>query len=332
MKKYKKLMALLAVCSLALVGCASGTKAEQGKAESAVENVQGQTEQAEAQTVTITHEYGEVTVPKNPTSVAVFDFGILDTLQKLGVESVTGVPQDGSSRPAYLDEYGTDAYTNIGGVKEANFEVLYELKPEIIFISGRLAPSYDELSKIAPVVYMAPDTNDYIGSLQSNVATLAEIFGKEAEADTLVEALVEKAAKVEEAVSKEGVNALITMVNKGEVSVYGAGSRFGMIHDSLGFAPADTNIDDSTHGQTVTFEYLAEVNPDYLFVVDRSAIGGGSGETAKDTLNNPIVANMKAAQEDKIVYLDPVAWYLTSGGITASEIMVNEVATAFGIE
>lgn len=329
MKKHKKLMALLAVCSLVVVGvgCASSVVGEQGAVESTVENPQVEA----MQTVTISHQYGEVTVPKNPTSVAVFDFGILDTLQKLGVESITGIPKDGSSRPAYLDEYAAEAYSNIGGLKEANFEVLYELQPEIIFISGRLAPSYEELSKIAPVVYMAPDNANYMGSLKSNVAMLAEIFGKAGEAEDILSTIEEKAAKIEAAVVEQGSNALITMVNKGEVSVYGEVSRFGMIHNALGFKPADTNIDDSTHGQTVTFEYLAEVNPDYLFVVDRNAIDGVS-ETAKDTLNNPIVANMKVAKEDKVIYLNPTAWYITPGGLTASEIMIDEVGAALGIK
>lgn len=325
MKKHKKLVGLLALCSLAVVGvgCASSASAEQNK----IENSQTQ----EVETMTITHEYGEVTVPKNPKSVAVFDFGILDTLQKLGVESITGVPQDVTSRPGYLDEYAKDEYANIGGLKEANFEKLYELKPEIIFISGRLASSYDELSKIAPVVYMAPDNNDYIGSLKNNVERLAQIFGKEEAAKEAVSMIQDKAAKVEEIVSKEGSNALITMVSKGEVSVYGEVSRFGMIHNALGFKAADTQIDDSTHGQTVTFEYLSKVNPDYLFVVDRNAVVESS-ETAKDTLNNPIVANMKAAKEGKIIYLNPVAWYLTSGGLTASQTMVDEVAAAVGVK
>src|SRR5699024_3168207 len=54
------------------------------------------------ETVTITHEYGEEEVPKNPENVVVFDFGILDTLDELGVE-VAGVPQ--GSVPGYLEKY-----------------------------------------------------------------------------------------------------------------------------------------------------------------------------------------------------------------------------------
>ena len=42
--------------------------------------------------MTIEHKYGEAVIEKNPEKVVVFDFGILDTLDELGVE-VAGVPQ-----------------------------------------------------------------------------------------------------------------------------------------------------------------------------------------------------------------------------------------------
>lgn len=35
-----------------------------------------------------------------------------------------------------------------------------ECEPDIIFIGGRLSKSYDALSEIAPVVYLATDTNE----------------------------------------------------------------------------------------------------------------------------------------------------------------------------
>lgn len=49
-----------------------------------------------------------------------FDFGILDTLDKLGVQ-VTGVPQ--ANIPPYLSKYADkDAYSNVGSLKEPDFE------------------------------------------------------------------------------------------------------------------------------------------------------------------------------------------------------------------
>ena len=43
---------------------------------------------AEGETLVVTHESGETTVNKNPKRVVVFDYGILDSLDKLGVEGM----------------------------------------------------------------------------------------------------------------------------------------------------------------------------------------------------------------------------------------------------
>ena len=55
------------------------------------------------------------------------------------------------------------------------------------------------------------------------------------------------------------------------MSAYGPNSRFGLVHDVLGYKAVDEKIDVSTHGQNITFEYIVEKNPDVLFVIDRDA-------------------------------------------------------------
>lgn len=74
--------------------------------------------------------------------------------------------------------------------------------------------------------------------------------------------------------------ALVILANEGKISAYGAGSRFGIIHDVFGFAQADDKIEVSTHGQSVSYEYVADKNPDYLFVVDRDAAVKSDGGEA----------------------------------------------------
>ena len=44
-----------------------------------------------------------------------------------------------------------------------------ECEPDIIFIGGRLSASYDKLSEIAPVVYLATDSS--IGLVESTLKT-----------------------------------------------------------------------------------------------------------------------------------------------------------------
>lgn len=277
---------------------------------------------SEGETITVTHKLGEAKVKKSPSKVVVFDYGIADALSVLDVE-VAGLPK--SSLPSLLKNYEDDKYENVGSLKEPDMEKVYEMKPDLIIISGRLESYYEELNKIAPTIYLGIDNTDYIGSFKKNMETLGQIFDKSKEVNTQV-------AKVEEAVSKvkekaEGVNAIVALANDNAFSVYGEGSRFGIIHKEFGIEAADKNIESSTHGQKASFEYILDKNPDYLFVIDRAAIAGGN-TSAKEMFDNEIVKKTDAYKNGNLVYLDAEVWYTISGGIQSTQKMVDEVLEA----
>ncbi|SDM87026.1 siderophore ABC transporter substrate-binding protein [Bacillus sp. OK048] len=278
----------------------------------------------EAKEVRITHKYGKVTIEKNPKKVVVFDFGVLDALDTLGVE-ITALPQ--AIVPKKLEKYAGSEYTNVGSLKEPDFEALHELQPDVIFISSRQAELYDQFAEIAPTVFVDVDYANYMSSLEKNFKLLAEVFEKE---DALDEKMNELNASIE-ALNKEASasdsKTLILLANEGKVSAFGQGSRYGFVHDVFGFKAVDDNLEVSQHGQSVTFEYILEKNPDVLFVVDRSAaIGGEVG--AKDTLENELVMKTNAYKNGKIIYLDAVNWYIAGNGITSTQSMVEEVKAA----
>ncbi|MGB6406488.1 MAG: ABC transporter substrate-binding protein, partial [Planococcus donghaensis] len=142
------------------------------------ETAESDTANAETEEMTVTHELGEATFTKNPEKVVVFDYGVLDSLDKLGIEVVAGVPQE--SLPAYLEKYeDAEKYENVGTLKEADFEAIHAMGPDLIIISGRQADMYEEFTEIAPTMYMAVDTEKYMASFEENMTTLGEVFGKE---------------------------------------------------------------------------------------------------------------------------------------------------------
>lgn len=274
--------------------------------------------------ITIKHELGETEVTKNPKKVAVFDFGTLDTLDYLGIE-VTGVPQ--ASIPTYLDKYSGNEYENIGSLKEPDFEKISEVDPDLIIISGRQSELYDELSKLGPVVYLGVDHTRYIESFKENLEIIGEIFDKENEIEAELEKIEDSIAHLNEKATKSNNHGLIILANDDKISAYGPNSRFGLIHDIFGVPAVDDRIEASTHGMNVSFEYVREHDPDILYVIDRSA-AIGEEPAAKYIVENSLMGDTKAYQNDKIIYLNPDYWYLSGGGLISMTKMIEEIDTS----
>ena len=277
------------------------------------------------ETLVVSHELGETTVNKNPKRVVVFDYGILDSLDKLEVEGIVGLVQDGL--PEHLSKFESEDYSSVGSLKEPNMEKIFELTPDLIIISGRQADYYEELSKIAPTIHLGVNNENYLESFSENMNKLGEIFGKEKAVEKELTAITEAIEELNAKVTEKNVNGLITLANDGSFSVYGAESRFGIIHNSFGVTPVDETIEASTHGQKASFEYIVEKNPQYLFVVDRAAIVGGT-TSAKELFENELMKKTDVYKNDNIVYLNPNIWYTATGGFTSTMIMVEEIDNA----
>ncbi len=322
-------LTLLSLCTITAIGLLAGCSSSSNNTQSSTPqtSLESTTEEnstnASSEGVTITHSKGTTTVPFNPQKVVVFDMGVLDTLNTLGVDAEFAVPT--ASLPDSLKEY--ESATNAGGIKEPDMEGIFEFEPDVIFISGRQSDFYDELNKIAPTVYVDLNAATYMEDFTKNATYLAEIFGKTEELTTHLDeinGLIKEGQALADATDKKG---LIILTNDGSMSAYGKGSRFGIIHDVLNVKVADENIEVSTHGQEASYEYIAQVNPDILFVVDRATVTGGT-TLAETTLNNDLVNGTNAAKDGKIIYLDAESWYLSGGGIAAVKTMVSEVVNA----
>lgn len=282
----------------------------------------GENTAVNAEMITVTDRNGEIEVPKNPEKVVVLDYGSLDILDEIGVDNVVGVPKSGI--PEYLNKYEDEKYTDIGGIKEFNFETINELDPDLIIIEGRQADSFEELAKIAPTIYLGSVGNDYLNSVKNNAKVLGQIFDKEKEVEEKLSNIDVRINDLKGKITENNLNALATMVSDGSMSVYGYGSRFNIIYNELGFKSADESIEVSNHGQSISYEYLAEKNPDYLFVIDKGAITG-SGNPAKETVENELVKTTDAYINGNIVYVDSVAWYVGGAGFKALNRMLDDV-------
>ncbi|EOT33670.1 siderophore ABC transporter substrate-binding protein [Enterococcus durans] len=311
-------LSILLMATFGLAAC--GNTGNSGTVSTQTSNTTEQT------TVSIKDSNGDrVEVQKNPQKVVVFDNGSLDTLDALGVgDRVIGAAT--KNLPSYLDKYKD--VESAGGIKEPDLEKINQLQTDLIIISGRQSDYKEELAKIAPTLYLAVDTKEPWESVQQNVNALAEIFGKEDKAKEELATLTKEIEETKEKASKLEQTALVTLVNEGQLSAYGSGSRFGLVHDVFGFKQADDQIEASTHGQSVSYEYILEKNPGILFVVDRTkAIGG---DDSKDNVSaNELVAQTDAGKNDQVISLQPDVWYLSGGGLESMKLMIKDVNQAF---
>jgi iron complex transport system substrate-binding protein len=275
-----------------------------------------------AQEITVTHKQGQTTLPATPAKVIVFDLASLDTLDALGIE-VAGLPT--AKLPQYLSKYAGDEYLKVGTLFEPDYEAVNAAAPDLIIVGGRSSAVLPELAKIAPTIDLSNDWANFEADIKANSAILGEIFGKSAEVEAMIAELDAKIAAVKADAADAGTT-LVVLTSGGEVTAYGAGSRFGWIHDTLGVTPAIPDVEAATHGDAISFEFILETNPDWLFVIDRDAATGEGAAAA--VLDNELVAQTTAWKNGQVVYIDPVAAYIVNGGLHAFTTLVDQVGAA----
>ncbi len=334
MKNWKLLTLILALV-VVLAACGSDDKSKESDKEvtketqtaagtensaypMTISSTVASTESEEAGTI----NFKDVTLDAMPEKIVVFDYGFLDTLHTLGVEGIVGLAKD-SNLPEHLSEYASDEYASVGSLKEPLLEDIAELDPDVIFISGRQSPFYEQLSEIAPVVFVGTSQTDYWNTFMKSVELAGQIFGKE---DQVKEELAKFDAAIEEVKTLAGNydNILVSMYNEGKISGFSTNSRFGYIYDVYGFTPVTEDIESSSHGSNFGYEAVLEFNPQALFVIDRTAATGGESNIEKD-FENDIIKKTDAYKNGKIVYLDGPLWYLSGGGLESELAKINEV-------
>ena len=262
-------------------------------------------------------------VPYDPERIAVLDMASLDILDNLGMgDRVVG---SASTSLEYLTDYvDNEEVANLGTIKEADLEAVMECDPDVIFIGGRLASSYDALSEIAPVVFLSTDSElGIVKSVTKNAETIASMFGLEDEVSKKTEGFDERIKALKK--TAEGKTALVGMTTSGSFNLMGNDGRCSIVGREVGFENLTAAESTSTHGNEASFETVVEKNPDYIFVMDRdSAIGADGAQTAKEIVENELVMGTDAYKNGPIIYLEhPAVWYTAEGGITALNIMLS---------
>ncbi|MCL7715333.1 siderophore ABC transporter substrate-binding protein [Stenotrophomonas mori] len=304
---------LAAALALSMAGC-SGPASQDADTQAAAEAGR-----------TVTHAQGTTTVQGVPSTVIVTDWAAFDNLTALGVK-VAGVPN--TFVPGHLEDKVTPDMIKVGSLQEPDIEAIAAATPDLVVIGARSRKAYPTLSKIAPTIDTTLDNTDVIGGLKANLTLYGDLFDRQDRAKELIAQLDEKVANARAAAEGKG-SGLVIVTNGGRLGIYGPQSRVSWMYSSLGIPSVFDEVDDREHGgDAITFEYLVKTNPDWLFVIDRDA-GVGKAGAAKALLDNQLLHQAGFWKNDRVVYLDPQAAYVTMHGFDAVTLLLDQVATAY---
>lgn len=265
----------------------------------------------------------------NPSRVALFTFDILDILDLAGVEntSITRLGFPKNDLPSYLLGYQTNSYRNVGTLFMPSFDDLDLFLPELIIIGGRSASAYD-LLKIhypdADILDVTLVDGAYLTSVTRNVENLKLLF------PSITDALNANLTTITSNFTHfntliDALDAMLIMVNGNSLSTYGSLSRFSVLYNEFGFIPSDTQMESTqSHGELISYEYIRQINPSVIFIIDRGlAIGNESN--SEEVYKNALIKQTKAGLNNQIYELDGTAWYLSMGGFQSTEKMFSDL-------
>ena len=289
----------------------------------------------------VKHGQGSLTLKEAPKRIAVFDLGVLDTLDALGV-AAAGVPQ--MAGPAYLKaKYEGRERANIGTLFEPDYAALEALKPDLIIIAGRSSTSYEKLSGLAPTIDLSIAPDQFLAGVHSNLQLLGEIVDKQDEAAKLDAELKKELAALHGKTAN--LTSLTLFTINDALMLHAPGERFGMLNEVLGTRPVVAAVDPASlpqgrpapdspeakklrEQQKIRLDAALKEQPQWLVILDRGAATGDVGKGPETLAKHAGVAAGSAFKDGKVFYLDPATWYIATGGYQGLMSTLKDFAAA----
>lgn len=277
---------------------------------------------------TIVHDFGTTELKKVPKRIVILDnlYGeILEPLDLTPVGATTG--QEGSQEFSTLfkKHYKDADVVSVGWQKSPDLEKIKELNPDLILMTVDQEGLYDKLSEIAPTVGYRINTDENWDYHETSLK-VAEIFDKRDEMKDALDRMDAKEAVFAENVkAKFGDQKLMYLRVTGNDIRYYAYGHFGYLYDTYKFNRAQTFNPEDMY-QVIDIDKLKDLNPDLLIVQ------ADSQELLDNKLKNtPVWSNLKAVQNNNVIYAD-YSTYMLGFGIVSQEAIMNQISDEWGLK
>ncbi|WP_462405433.1 ABC transporter substrate-binding protein [Gracilibacillus sp. Marseille-QA3620] len=285
MKKLWK-AGFVAALALSLAAC--------GEDETA--NSKAKQADTEAKEKTVTYMDKEYKVPADPTIVA----ASLESMEDLALLDVkpAGALAVGGELPSYLAEDLKGAEL-IGDKMQPNYETILGLDPDIILGTSKFQEDVkSQLEKIAPMMPISHVSTDW----EANLTAVAELTGKEEEAEKILEEYKTDAAEVKKSVSEsmKDKDVVIIRLRAGNLMIYGQDLYLNpVLYTDLGLEVPE-EVAAAKAQEAISLEKLAEMNPDYIFLQFEESENADKPEALDELQKNAIWNGLNAVKADHV--------------------------------
>ena len=310
MKKLLLGSIALVMIVLALAGCGKSTSS------------------SSATTKELTFNGQTYTVPKDPQKIAVLSNSVLSMLYAVDGKAISRANTTDSLPPEI------EALPALGQTANINMEQLLGLNPDLVLGLENQHKKYEaqlQSSKIPTVLINYDGIKDNVPLL----TFLGELTNHQDKAKTVIATYENNIDKVKDAVKGQQPArvAVLRATGKGVTAETDASITASMVKE-LGMTNVVTNhLDKTTTDKTVPYslETLAADDPDIIFVVTMGKEEEITKAMKKAMTDNPAWANLKAVQNNRVVYL-PSKLFLLNPGLQTPEAMARLVKEAYGID
>lgn len=326
MKRFIALMFVIVLLASIVLGCAqtpeSNSQAASSPAPAAAEAAKTEAKGQEAGEWPRTYVDAlgrEVVLDKKPEKVALLFFRNFEHVFLLDESPAAAADINVLSVWGSLAPYKNNSISDIGSITSPNLEKLLDIKPDLIVaLSSRYEKYGQDLEKIAPVVTVNSNENDWQGALRE----YGKIFGKEQKAEQEIKRVETLVTDSREKL-KVHSDKTFAVIMLGDKQFWAYTTQFVFNKETgLGLNQPSKYVKMSSKGEQISLEGLADMNPDYMFVAD---IGGSSAKLQSylNSLKGDKVWNsLDAVKNGRMYALDSS---IAAGGPLAIELGVKTI-------
>lgn len=286
------------------------------------------TSSSSATTKELTYNGQTYTVPKDPQKIAVLSNSVLSMLYAVDGKAISRVSTTDALPPEI------EALPVLGQTANINMEQLLGLNPDLVLGLENQHKKYEsqlQSSKIPTVLINYDGIKDNVPLIKF----LGALTNHEDKATTLANTYESNVNKVKDSVKAQQPArvAVLRATGKGVTAETDAAITASMVKDLGMTNVVSTHLDKAMTDKTVPYslETLAADDPDIIFVVTMGKEEEITKAMKKAMTDNPAWANLKAVQNNRVVYL-PSKLFLLNPGLQTPEAMARLVKEAYGID